>query len=187
MGVARTARRTGFCVTVHVFACLLLHAAVSRSGYPGVDRIQDGREAAWKERLWGYISGVMKARRKKEERGANTACRVSTACVIFPIIARDAHHNRQLLHRDCHSAVALPRPFASLSCSRVNVLFPFSFFFSSLSMTICEVAYAKSHTHTRVERNPLEWIPRNCYVCFSLCDQASRKFFDFMKFKTFYS
>lgn len=40
----RKPQHSGFCVMVHVRARLLLYAAVSRSRYPGADRIQDGRE-----------------------------------------------------------------------------------------------------------------------------------------------
>lgn len=74
----REPQHTGFCVTVHVRSRLLLYAAVSRSGYPGADRIQDGGERGGGEGGGGGeavcertpgTSRVMKVR----EKGKNTA------------------------------------------------------------------------------------------------------------------
>jgi len=111
---------------------------------------------------------------EEKERGANTAYRVSTACVIFPIIARDARHNRQLLHRNCHSAVAmlghsrhcLDR--ASTSCSLFLLFSPLLF----LWIAFCKprsFTMQRTQNRTCVKRNPFEWMSRNCYMfCFSL-------------------
>jgi len=67
----REPQHTGFCVTVHVRARLLLYVAVSRSGYPEADRIQDSAAEEEEERLCvkerlGHIASNESTREEKE-------------------------------------------------------------------------------------------------------------------------
>lgn len=85
-------RSTGFCVTVHVLACLLsLHRCNTIvPGYPSVDRIQDGRGKP-RERAARDISRVMKVQSKSEP-----VCIAYRPHVLFPRLLRRASHDWQL-------------------------------------------------------------------------------------------
>lgn len=131
MGVARTAVSAFVLRRTYSLACLLLHVAVSRSGYLG-DRIQDGREAAWKRTLETYRGSNEGPKGRRA--GVRIPAYIYRPHVCYFVDYCDASHDRQLLHRDCvtwryiyggsrSTCIVL---LASMSC-----VFPFPPFFSS--------------------------------------------------------
>lgn len=119
----REPQHTGFCITVHVRSRLLLYAAVSRSGYPGADRIQDGgrREGGGGrgdvcERAPG-TSRVMKVR-EKGKNGCRRGCGIDRTCYFLDYSRRES---RSTVGASQLSPGGNGR---SISLSCVNVLLP---------------------------------------------------------------
>lgn len=124
----REPQHTGFCITVHVRSRLLLYAAVSRSGYPGADRIQDGaaekragegEEEDVCERAPG-TSRVMKVREKGKNGRRMPAwrCRIDRTCYFLDYSRRESRSTVVA------SQLSPGGNGRSISLSCVNVLFP---------------------------------------------------------------
>lgn len=132
MGVARTAVSAFVLRRTYSLACLLLHVAVSRSGYLG-DRIQDGREAAWKrtpETYRGSNEGP-----KGRRAGVRIPAYIDRMCVISSIIA-----TRATIGSCCIAIVSLGGiytadrgPHVIVLLASMSCVFPFPPFFSSSS------------------------------------------------------
>lgn len=90
----REPQHTGFCVTVHVLARLLLYAAVSRSGYPGADRIQDGGGERVRLRVKerpGHIASNEGTKKKNRDAGVGAVVyRIDRTCYFLDYSRRES-------------------------------------------------------------------------------------------------